>query len=185
MTVGLYGVKTVIHDFHQKLEFSNGANILNDIERIKHALHRCEYVEKTDIETDKTGVDYFAYIKGGVVVNVDAKRRESGSSQYWKRGEPELAIETWSVVEKVIGWTYNIKNKADYILYSFEPCDSNEWYFVPLQLLRKAAWDNGTNWRLRYGELTQHSNGWNSRCIFVPASVVIKAITETMKRKAI
>jgi len=54
-------VNAVIHDFNQKLAFSTGVNMVEDMERIKHALHGCVSVDKTDIDTDKSGVDYYAY----------------------------------------------------------------------------------------------------------------------------
>jgi hypothetical protein len=175
----------MVHDFAQKLAFSNGANAQNDIARIRYALgEKCIMVEKTDIETDKTGIDYYAHLKMGAVVNVDAKRRESGASKWWK-DEPELAIETLSVVyPRKIGWTFSTSSLVDYILYSFEPCDSNDYYFVPFQLLRKAAWENGKAWKERYSEKKQDSGGWQSTCIFVPASVVLSEIQKCMIYKA-
>ena len=153
--------------------------MLSDIIRIKHALRNCDRVEKTDIETDKTGVDYYAHLKSGVIVKVDAKRREAGASRFWK-SEPELAIETWSVFKTKVGWTFNKGSPAEYILYSFEPCDSNNFYLIPFQLLRNAAFDNGREWRDTYHEKTQYSGGWESRCIFVPASVVLNAVCRAM-----
>lgn len=172
----------MVHDFNAKLEWSNGTNIKSDIDRIKHALgEKCIRVEKTDIETDKTGVDYFAYLSKGAIINVDAKRREANSSKYWKNGEPELAIETRSVINPFkIGWTFNTASPVDYILYSFEPCDSNYYYFIPFQLLRKVAFENGRNWLDAYKEKTQNSGNWKSTCIFVPASVVLNTIYNTM-----
>ena len=176
----------MVHDFSRKLEWSNGANIESDKERIKYALgDRCVRVEKTDDEVDKTGVDYYAHLARGAVVNIDAKRREAGASKFWRHGEPELAIETRSVVKPFkIGWTFSTSSSVDYILYSFEPCDSNNYYFLPFQLLRKVSYESAKRWRIKYGEMTQTSNGWKSTCIFVPASVVLLAIQKSMIYKA-
>ena len=188
---GQYGVKTQTHDFSKKLAFSNGANAESDMERIKYVLGRaCAKVEKTDIEADKTGIDYVATLRGGATVNVDAKRREKGASRYWKNGEPELAIETYSVYDTKYGWTFSTSSLVDYILYSFEPEDCNDYFFLPFQLLRKAACDNVRKigdkilWNGLYIERKQFSGDWESRCIFVPASVVISAITEQMTMTA-
>ena len=174
-----------VHDFRQKLAFSNGVNMLSDVERITHALgERCIKVDKTDVSVDKTGIDYYAYLSDRARVNVDAKRREAGASRWWKHGSPELAIETFSVVEPPkVGWTFNNASDVDYILYSFEPEDSNDYYFLPFQLLRKVAWENRHVWKAEYKELTQTSDGWQSKCIFVPAYVVISAILEAMIHK--
>jgi len=195
-TDGQYGGRVpLVHDFQKKLEFSNGDNAVCDIERIKSSLYGCIAVEKTDIETDKTGVDYLAHlnVKGkdgtpggavGATVGVDAKRREKGASKWWN-GEPELAIETVSVVEnEKIGWTFNSKCPVDYILYSFDKEDSDKYYFIPFQLLRKAAWTHGREWIGKYKEKEQKSDGWTSKCVFVPASVVLKAVCELMESKA-
>jgi len=175
-----------VHDFNQKLAFSNGANLIDDMKRIQHALgHTCISVEKTDITTDKSGIDYRARLKMGAIVNVDAKRREAGASRWWRNNEPELAIETLSVIEpRKIGWTFSTASDVDYILYSFEPEDSNDYYFIPFALLRKVAYEKGAAWKDTYMEKKQRSNGWESSCIFVPAHIVLREIQKAMLYKS-
>ena len=173
------------HSFVEKLEYSMGDSITNDIRRIKEAIDRCIKVEKTNAEMDKTGVDYIATLKSGVTIKIDAKTREAHSSRYWKNGEPELAIETWSVYDTKIGWTGNSSSPVEYILYTFDPSDTDKYYLIPFQLLRTAARRNYQSWKDKYGEKSQYSYGsngikWQSKCIFVPASVVIEALVQVM-----
>ena len=171
------------HSFLKKLEFSHGANAEDDKAKIKCALGAaCIGVEKTDVETDKTGIDYIATLKKGATIYIDAKRRESGASRWWKHGCPELAIETWSVYNKKFGWTFNQSSNVDYILYTFNPLDSDRYYFIPFQLLRKVSFDNGMKWMKLYGEKKQPNYGWESRAIFVPADVLIEAISKEMSK---
>lgn len=176
----------VEHSFDGKLEYSLGRQQTDDVAKIMHALHGCERVEKTDTDVDKTGVDYFAWLKGGAVVNVDAKAREPNAARYWRQGVPELAIETWSVRGVKRGWTYNIQSPVDYILYTF--ADTDLYYFLPFQLLRTAAICNYHKWLEQYGVKSQFSRGeygscWESQCIFVPAPVVLDALRAGMTLK--
>lgn len=172
------------HSFISKLEFSMGRSMDNDIERIKAAFYKCARVEKTNTDIDKTGVDYYAVLESGVVINIDAKARERGASRYWANGEPELAIETWSVYKSKPGWTFSLKSDVDYILYSFDSTDADKYYLLPFQLLRNAAIANYRKWESQFPEKSQYSyddgRKWESRCIFVPASVVLDAITIQM-----
>ena len=57
------------------------------------------------------------------------------------------------------------------------------------QLLRNAAEKNKGRWKHYYGEKFQYSRdyyrSWISKCIFVPASVVINAIKDEMELSCI
>lgn len=145
----------------------------------------CIKIEKTDVETDKTGIDYVATLRGGAKVFIDAKTREPGCSKHWRHGEPELAIETWSVWktnqnEGIAGWTYKESSNVDYILYTFPKEDCKEYFFIPFQLLRKVAKENGEKWSKTYRPLKQQNKGYFSVAMFVPASVVLNAIRDSM-----
>lgn len=186
------GRERLINDFNQKLQYSLGEQQNFDHEILKRHIPNCERIEKTDIETDKTGIDYIAVINdgvhpGGTKIYIDAKTRERGCSKYWHNGEPELAIETWSVVgsqynKAVPGWTFKTNTNVDYILYTFHESDSKQYFFIPFQLLRKAARENYSDWIKRYPlkRQNQTSGRYQSEAMFVPASVVLEAIRKTM-----
>lgn len=166
--------------WQDKLDYSQ-AQIDSDIRKIKSYFPQCSEVIKTNLEIDRQGVDYIATLQSGVQIFIDVKTRLKGASRYWKHGEAELALEVFSVVEtKKVGWTWNINSKTHYILYTFDISDCKNFYFVPFQLLRKAFWGNGRNWQAEYGVKIQESDSWHSSAVFVPASVVLQAIVNTM-----
>lgn len=172
-------------DFNQKLEFSFGRREQIDLETIKDVISSCISVEKTDVETDKTGIDYIATLKDGAKIGIDAKAREKGASRYWKYGEAELALEIWSVCPTKTakgkkGWTLSEKSNVDYILYTFDCNDWDKFYLLPFQLLRNAFNKNGVKWCKKYKRKKQYSDCWQSEAVFVPASVVISAVSQEM-----
>lgn len=172
-------------DFNQKLEFSFGRREQIDLETIKSTINSCILVEKTDVETDKTGIDYIATLKGGAKIGIDAKAREKGASRYWNYGEAELALEIWSVcptetMKGKKGWTLSDRSNVDYILYTFDFDDWDKFYLLPFQLLRNAFNKNGVKWCKQYKRKRQYSDSWQSEAVFVPASVVLSAISQEM-----
>lgn len=173
-----------MNDWNEKFEYSLSAQQAFDVSLLKIHLPHCTDIRKTDTEQDKKGVDYIATLKGGAEVLIDAKTRTPGSKKYWKNGEAELALETWSVVDKKLGWTLNDKTEVDYILYTFSPAEWDKYYFFPFQLLRKAFISNGKQWQSVYGKKIQYTRSntvsWCSEAIFVPASVVVRAVSDTL-----
>ena len=170
--------------WHEKLEYSLSSQQDFDIEILKNHIPSCVSVKKTDVATDKTGVDYIATLKNGAVVFVDAKTRTSDCAKFWVQGEPELALEKWSIVDKKVGWTLSTSSAVDYILFTFDKEVCDRFFFIPFQLLRKAFLENGKKWQDKYGLKYQSSYScgryWRSAAIFVPASVVVQAVRQTM-----
>ena len=173
-----------MNGWQEKLEYSLASQQDFDIEILKNHIPSCVSVEKTDVATDKTGVDYIATLTNGAVVFIDAKTRTADCVKYWNNGEPELALEKWSVVGRKIGWTLSTSSAVDYILFTFDKKACNKFFFIPFQLLRKVFLENGKDWQDKYGLKYQYSHSasghWESQAIFVPASVVIQAIKQTM-----
>ena len=173
-----------VNDWDKKLQFSlNGQPF--DTELLKEHITGCVSVRKTDVATDKTGIDYIAELKDGARLGIDAKTRMKGASSYWKYGVPELAVEIYSKYYRekemrVIGWTLSERTGVDYILYTFDPADTDRYFFIPFQLLRLATIHNGHEWAERYGIKKQWSNNWTSTSIFVPAPAVLRAVCREM-----
>lgn len=171
------------HDFQKKLNFSR-AYVDSDIAILKEYFQNCNEVVKSDKDLDKQGCDYIVRLKGGREIFVDVKRREKGASKLWEHGEPELALERYSVVEEnKIGWTLNCELKTDYVLFAFDPADSLNYYIFPFQLLLKVFCVYGKTWRDKYAYKKQSSGSWTSQALFVPASVVLDSIKEIMIRR--
>lgn len=178
----------MICSFMEDLEFSQGGRMQNDMDILKQSIRKCVSVEKTSAEEDRKGVDYIVTLEGGARLRVDAKRRRKGAGKGWaRRDEPELAIETWSVIRpdgrRKKGWTFNTEKECDLILYVFDPEDTDKYYLIPFPLLRQAAINNLVMWDYRYRQRTQRSFGWTSKCILVPASVVIEAVKAEMMKQ--
>ena len=169
-----------MNDFYEKLRYSLGEQQTFDCNILKSHIPNCIEIKKTDTATDKTGIDYIAVLDGGAKIYIDAKTRTPGCSRYW-HGEPELAIEMWSVVEKKkVGWTFSKKTNVDYILYTFPKEDYSGYFFIPFQLLRSAAKHCYPEWKKRYPKYYQQNNGYTSQAMFIPASVLIAEVQREM-----
>ena len=176
------GGEFVMNNFHQCLEYSLGAREKFDESLLIAHIPNCVSVKKTGLDLDRAGIDYIATLKDGATVTIDSKTRQPGVWKYWKYGEPELALEAYSIEEKrVVGWLF--KRSAvhpDYILYTFDRRDTDKFYFIPFILLKRAAFGNWKAWERRYGLTKQPNKGYTSTAIFVPASLVLKAVTDCM-----
>ena len=175
----------IVHDFNERLEFSQGNKIITDKEIIRQSIPKCVNVIKTSEELDRLGIDYIAELTGGAKIYIDVKTREKGASRWWKHNEPELALEIWSVYpdennKGKQGWTLSNSSNVDLILYTFDKSDCEKFYLLPFQHLRKAFINNCQDWLKKYNRKKQLSESWQSEALFVPVSVVLKAITQTM-----
>lgn len=172
-----------MNNFADCYEFSMGSRKQFDIDMLKSHI-RCERIEKTNAETDKQGIDYIVTFKDGSTMTVDAKARKPGASKYWKAG-PELALEQYSVVEmKKVGWLFKESTvHPDYILYTFDKADANCFYIIPFVLLKKVAYTHWRDWERQYGIKKQPNDsfgGYTSTALFVPAGVLLDAVSEEM-----
>ena len=175
-----------MNDFDKCYQYSLGAREKFDESiLLKMLAPRAKTVHKTNANLDKKGVDYIVVFNDGSQVTVDAKTRMPGASKYWRHGEPELCLERYSVVElKKVGWLFKHGDvHPNYILYTFDEKDSKNVYLIPFTLLRSAGYKHGKNWAEKYG-ITKQANtsygGYHSDAIFVPASVVIRAVSNEM-----
>lgn len=177
-----------VYDFEKKLAYSQGVRQENDLATIKVLIDGCVSVEKTEEQEDRNGVDYVAILRRGARITIDAKTREPGCSEWWN-GEPELAPEIWSVMpggkfniprdRAKVGWTLDEAKEVDYIFCTFAPVDSDKVYLLPFQLYRMAFRRNLQEWRgYKPGIQETKKNGykWQSKCLFIPASVILNAI---------
>ena len=178
------------YEFSERLIFSQGERGEKAIKILRNVFPDCIDVRKTDEQTDKKGVDYIVKLKGGAEIGIDIKARDKGVAKYWKNGEEDLLIETWSVYpeeknEGVLGWTLSDKKATNYVLYMFDETESNKYYLLPFQLLRKASLNNIDKWKNEYKvkyACTKNPVGdnWRTQFICVPASVVLEAINQAM-----
>lgn len=135
-------------------------------------------IEKASKQDDKNGIDWFVRLENGDSEKVDAKVR---SQDYATRNRDDLALETWSVVEHSIpGWTRDASKQTDYVLWLWQ--DTGRWCLVSFRMLCAVFGENWETWRKKYKHSKQYTpswkgrEGWHSECVFVPRSVVWKAI---------
>lgn len=174
------------YDFATTLEYSRGKRQETDLDTIQALIEGCVSVEKTTEQQDRAGVDYIATLRRGASVLIDAKARTPGCARYWTNG-PELALELWSVLPEngmtgKVGWTVCEAKNVDYILFTFDPQDSDKAFLYPFQLLRMAFRSHYAGWKeLGYQTAVQSSGTWKSQCIFVPESVVWESLRTVMQ----
>jgi len=173
------------YSFAERLLFSYSRIQETDIGTIMAMIPGCASVEKTGPEADKRGVDYIAHLTSGRELMIDAKTRSAGCRRYWESGEPELALERWSVMPGTgncpagkVGWTLNSAKSTDAVLFTFDRSDTPMAYLLPFQHLRKAFRDCGAEWLARYGPYAyQTTDGWyRGACLFVPANIVLDGV---------
>jgi hypothetical protein len=177
-------------DFAERLAFSKGVRERTDIETLRDMISGCERVDRAREVDDRKGVDYWAHLFGGRALGIDAKARELGASRYWTDGEPDLALERWSVVPDdlhpngVPGWTVDPAKLTDLILFTFDESDTTACYLVGLPQLRLAFLKFGQQWRRVYRYATQTTRNrddhgfYRSACLFVPATVVLEGMRQ-------
>lgn len=175
-----------MNSWEQKLTYSFGVRQRTDIETLRALIPGCTGVVKTNRDADKKGVDYIATLRRGAEILIDAKSREAGASRYWQHGDPELALEIYSVKpvpgihSGKVGWTLNEASDVDMIFYTFAQRDTDNVYLLPFQHLRMAFIQNFSAWSRTYRRKEQETEKgrlyWRSECIFVPADAVLRAI---------
>jgi hypothetical protein len=119
------------------------------------------------MDNDKRGTDWWVEMSYGGFLSVDLKLREKDF------GKDDLALETWSVVEKkVIGWTRNPLKRTDLILWYW--IDTGRFAFAPFRPLCsvfQARWQDWCSAYYHAEQATPDSFGggfYHSECVFVP-----------------
>jgi hypothetical protein len=173
-----------LNRWDDNLRFSQGDRAMQDVDTIRSLIPNCiDVTIVEDSSSQAAGIDYIAHLKDGATLNVDAKGRTKGAAKYWKDGEPELAVEVWSVMPQdgqpgKVGWTFDTSKQTDLVLFYFD--DTEVCYLIGFQHLRMAAIANYDAWKTAYMQKPQLSERdgvrWNSQAMFVPARVVLDAI---------
>lgn len=176
------------YDFSANLAFSQRYS--DDVVNIRRFFPGCLRVEPFRASGNDGGTDYVVHFSNGRQVRIDVKRRRRGCSQHWDSGEPDIALETWSVAPVgpetgVVGWTEDTSKNTDYNLFVFDPEDHEWCYLMPCDLLRRAWLNHKTYWASTYRTARQNSNRgrWSSENVFVPLRVVEAAMRFCSREK--
>lgn len=134
-------------------------------------------VHRSCAENDKNGTDYWVECVNGSFVSVDGKFREKDF------GKKDLALETFSNVErKLPGWARDTTKRTDFVLFHW--VDSGRFHLIPFVPLCRAFSARWEQWRSEFETAKQwttdgHYGGkFTSECVFVPITVVWRAIFE-------
>lgn len=159
-------------DFNKQLEMSSGFTVKADVKSILlDLIPGAVAVTQAASENDKQGIDWWVELSTAKHLAVDAKVRSSD----WAASHPaedDLALETWSVVEKnVVGWTRDNKKRCDYVLWLWT--DTGRYCLIPFPMLCKVFSTHWEDWRTRYRTARQKTNrqfgdSYHSECTFVP-----------------
>lgn len=164
-----------VFDFKQALTISTGTSanrVIGDIllENIPGSTRAIQ----ANQHNDRHGVDWWLEMQSGDFLGVDCKIREEDPKP--KFGKDDLALETWSVVEKkVVGWTLDDAKRTDYVFWFWK--DTGRWCVVPFLLLRRAFQIHLVDWKAAFRVATQCTDRrYHSECVFVPRREVWAAI---------
>lgn len=163
------------YGFADRLAMSQGTSTNNNVaEILVQNIPAAVSAHQAHSSNDRTGTDWWVELSTSKHLSVDCKVR---GEDWAKKTNPQddLALETWSVVEKnVVGWTRDLTKKSDYILWLWT--DSGRWCLVPFPMLCKVFELNWKVWREQHKTRRQftprQSGGYHSECVFVPRRAV-------------
>lgn len=171
----------IVYSFSERLVFSNGVIQNARVENVLlQEIPGAKSIEKAGIADDRSGTDWWVTRSCGRPLSVDAKVRQV---DYSARGQDDLALETWSVVERSKpGWTRDETKKTDYILWLWT--DTGRWCLVPFVMLCGVMRRKWEQWRKFFKvskQRTPLADGgcYHSECVFVPRREVWKEIYTT------
>jgi len=160
--------------FQGQLDMSEGVGNGKNIEEIilPH-IPTAVKVVRANITDDRNGIDYWATLSSGQKKSIDLKARDE---DFWKKkGQDDVALETWSVIGKKIGWTRDPNKQTDYIFFFWK--DTERWMLVPFLMLYRVFCENYEEWYRVYPKYKQPTNNpdgshWESECIFIPRRLI-------------
>ncbi len=165
------------YSFQNKLIIATGIAANTEVgDILRENLPDVESIEKAQFQDDKMGVDYWVYRKALPPLGIDCKIRDIDPIQ--SENKDDLALETWSIVGRKIGWTADPQKRCDFILWFFRP--TKRWVLLPFPMLQVVFIANKDRWYKEYKHSRQSTNKgqWQSECIFVSRIAIWRAIYE-------
>lgn len=176
----IFNISGNAYSFDQQLIASKGVLETCDVSQILQThIPGCMRSEQADPEADRSGVDWWAILANGERIGVDVKHRPRDCMRF---GNDDVALETWSVVGKQIGWTRDSKKKCAWVMWIW--ADTGRFLLLPFPAVCAVFSDNWKNWVDNYKTCkqttrpTKSRSGWESECVFVPRTVLLNAVTE-------
>lgn len=176
----IFNVSGNAYGFDQQLIASKGVLETFDVAEILQArIPGCVQSEQADADSDRSGVDWWAILENGQRIGVDVKHRPKDCMKF---GSDDVALETWSVVGKKIGWTRDSNKACAWVLWVW--ADTGRFLLVPFPAICGVFSENWRQWASKYRtcrqitKSTKVRSGWESECVFVPRAVLLNAITK-------
>lgn len=168
-----------VFNFNDQLKMSHGISLSFDfrVVLLNEIPDAIDVRRANDLE-DRTGTDWWVDRHNNKPLSIDLKARKIDREP---QGQDDLALETWSVIEKgVIGWTRNPTKDSDYILWFWE--DTRRWCLIPFPMLCRVFILLWQEWSQTYKTVRQKTDLdgyiYHSECIFVPREVIWASIIE-------
>ena len=160
-----------VYDFGERLRYSEGfAQDMKTILRQEFPAYTA--IRKASKAEDMEGVDYWVVYSCGKIA-IDAKIREED----WKgKGKDDLALESWSVIDKKVGWTRDSTKRTDYVAWFWQ--DTGRYFIVPFRPLCAIFTQYWQQWREWFKVAQQTSGEWESECIFVPRKLIVQKLLQ-------
>lgn len=168
------------YEFRDRLVMSQGVAATADVTQILlDEIPGSVRVDRARPSEDRNGIDWWVIMSGG--------RRPLGVDLKWRSkdyGQDDLALETWSVIERNIpGWTRDQNKHTDYVLWLFDGAPGRFCLF-PFPMLCAVFQRRWAGWWERYKHSQQQtplSNGhaYHSECVFVPIREIWREIYRT------
>lgn len=152
--------------FDERLRWSDGYASSSEIGLIlREHIPGCVSVERADTTADRNGTDWWCIRTAPLRrLSVDAKVRSLDPIEQF--GMDDLALETWSVIDKKVGWTRDPSKHSDFILWLFTT--TNRFVLIPFPMLCHVFSRKWREWSAAYRTEQQNSGTWQSECVFVP-----------------
>ena len=156
-------------DFNEQLRMSHGVSANRDIARILcDNIPGSQQAQIAGVADDRNGTDWWVTLGNGNRLSVDCKVRSRDYARL--TGEDDLALETWSVIGKKVGWSRDPTKRTEYILWLWQ--DTGRWCLIPFPMLCNVFSRCWEEWRGRFKTRQQSSGSWQSECVFVPRKTV-------------
>ena len=179
------------YDFNERLLFSEGIELHERLMvHLLESVPASVNIKKATEREDRNGTDYWIERDFGLPpISVDMKNRSMCPIKEY--GSDDACIETTSVYRgpggppwedsgrKRVGWSLDIKKRTDLIVYTWPTKEEGRRFWILyFPHLCAASINNWQLWVKEYGERKTLNNGYYTLNVYVPRTVIAKAMRE-------
>lgn len=156
-----------IHDFDRRMSEADKPDVRLRVDELLRAEFGAVRVERAEVEDDRRGVDFWAYLRSGRRQGVDLKAR--------RRDWGDLYVELISRKgDEAPGWTVDHHKITDYVLFLWP----DRHLLLPYPQLRATVLRNEATYRETYGTRwakSRSSTGeWSTENCPIPEGVLFR-----------